>query len=121
MRIKDQLSLWGTWRRYYVIGIGFSSATIESKIMSGEIFGDGNVGGAKNKGGANFTENPLAESVDIAVKKLERKYPKEMMVIKAHYITQWSIRKISREVDISKYHGKQLLERGRTLIEGKLN
>jgi len=118
--MRDLLVVWGMWKRRYVIGIGFSSATIESKIMSGEIMGDGNKRGGRKGIGADFIENPRAESVDIAVKKLESKYAPEMKAIKARYITEWSIKRIAYELGISKYQCDKLLSRGVTLIEGRI-
>ena len=119
MDIEELLFVWGMWKRNYVIGIGWSSVTIESKIMSGEIMGDGNSGGGK-RGGVSFVENPLAESVDIAVKKLSVRHRQEMKVIKARYITEWSVKRIAKELSISKYQTGQLLDRGKTLIEGSI-
>lgn len=119
--MHELLTIWAMWKRNYIIGIGFSSATIESKIMSGEMLGDGNKRGLKNRGGAQFIENPRAESVDIAIKKLEVKYMIEMKIVKARYITEWSLNRIARELKMSKYRTKQMLDRALILIEGRLD
>jgi len=118
--LKQLLKVWGKWQRHSITGIGWSSETIEYKIMKGEILGDGNKGGSKSKSGPNFIENPRAESVNIAVKLLENKYREEINVIKACYIFEWTIHKIAKETGTTRYHVKQLHDRGVILIEGRI-
>ena len=121
--IDARLERWGNWKRNYVCGLGFPSSSIEAKIQSKEIFGDGNKRGGRNestKNGVSFREDPEAEQIDRVHRVLAKAHHREMSVLSAMYVLKWNIKKVSREMNTSRYDTKKLLERAKTLIEGSL-
>jgi len=116
-----RLDNWGRWKRNYLCGVGFKSETIESKIMSGEVFGTGCHGGKQGGGGASFREDEEAEKIDLIVRRLRDKgNADEMSVLTMCYVLQWSSRRISGELFCGRGQVTTLLNRAKTLVEGAL-
>ena len=117
--ITQNLVDWGHWKRNYIVGLGFPSSGIEAKAMSGEIMGTGNYGGGRNEGSKNgvfFQGGGESEKIDILVRKLSGKYNPEMKVVTMTYVMQWSARKISVEMKVSRHTVGSYLRRGKSVI-----
>ena len=114
------LEKYGRWKRDYITGLGFPSGTIESKIGSGEIFGDGCGKGGRKPGSTDPTFNGDEESsyINRCINQMKNTHPREMKVLDLVYVCDWSVKKIARDIGCSRYAIDQLLRRGKTLIEG---
>jgi len=96
-------------------GLGNSSSTIESQIMSQEIFGDGNKRGGKKKesiNGVNFKENESAEQVEYCMKILISTHRQQAGILTAAFLMLWSTHKIHIETGISRYKINQFMRSG---------
>lgn len=120
MKISERLSEWGYWKNNYVVGIGYKSETIESKIQSKTIFGTGCYGTKVGpvSSGASFIENVRAEEIDLSIRRLKKKYLVEMELLHCHYVKYQSVKELAVVGLKSRSAISKLLIRAETLVEG---
>lgn len=122
--LKKKLTDWGDWRRTFIQGLDYRKEGIEEQIQSGVIFGDGCKNGGKDMSlinGIYFSENQQAQAVEKCFRILLPLHRQEMALLLAYYSYGWALRKIAKDVKISRYKTAVLMMRGETLIEGLIS
>lgn len=116
------LQKWGRWKRNSVLSVG-GGGTLEAKLMSKEIMGDGCVGGGKDLekiNGVRFLHDEVAEKINSEVLQLKATYAREMYLLEIVYVFGWSERKIAEDLAGNRRTIAKLVVRAKNLLESRL-
>lgn len=118
-KFEGLLRNWGKWKREWVLSVG-NTSTLEAKIVSQEILGDGCKNGANSRfDGVKTIKNEDAEKLNSIVMTLQDRYKLEMTVLQQIYVFRWSVREIAIYMQASRGSAANTFNRAKAMVESR--